>query len=139
MLPKSKRFLTSFSLSPSHFDNKSEELTEKNVELLASVATAFARNDLPVPGGPYNKIPCHGFRLPVNKCGNLIGKITASFKDSLAFSKPATSVHSTFGFSITIAPKKKIIKKKDKNLCITLISIHVPNSYQTYKKQRLIY
>lgn len=39
----SKRFLTSFSDSPSHFETKSELETEKNVELLASVATAFAR------------------------------------------------------------------------------------------------
>lgn len=40
-----------FSLSPSHFDTRSEEDTEKNVELPASVATAFAKYDFPVPGG----------------------------------------------------------------------------------------
>lgn len=34
---------THFSLSPSHLDIKSEEDTEKKVELLASVATALAR------------------------------------------------------------------------------------------------
>jgi hypothetical protein len=61
--------------------------------LFASVATALAKYDLPVPGGPYNRIPFQGRRLPVNKCGNLIGNITASFNDSLAFSKPATSDH----------------------------------------------
>lgn len=32
-----------FSLSPSHFDIRSEDDTEKKVELLASVATALAR------------------------------------------------------------------------------------------------
>lgn len=32
-----------FSLSPSHLDTRSEEETEKKVELLASVATALAR------------------------------------------------------------------------------------------------
>lgn len=32
-----------FSLSPSHFDIRSEEDTEKKVELLASVATALAK------------------------------------------------------------------------------------------------
>jgi len=37
---------------------------EKKVEL-ASVATALARYDLPVPGGPYSKIPFHGVRLPI--------------------------------------------------------------------------
>lgn len=35
--------LTYFSLSPNHLDIKSEEDTEKKVELLASVATALAR------------------------------------------------------------------------------------------------
>jgi len=48
---KSNKFRTNFSDSPSHLDTKSDELTEKNVELFASVATALARYDLPVPGG----------------------------------------------------------------------------------------
>lgn len=48
---KSNRFLTNFSDSPNHLDTKSDDETEKKVELLASVATAFARYDLPVPGG----------------------------------------------------------------------------------------
>jgi hypothetical protein len=39
-----------------HLETKSLELMAKKVES-ASVATAFAKNDLPVPGGPYNKIP----------------------------------------------------------------------------------
>ena len=39
----SNRFLTSFSDSPSHFETRSLLDTEKNVELLASVATALAR------------------------------------------------------------------------------------------------
>lgn len=50
--------------SPSHFDIKSDEETEKNVELFASVATAFAIYDFPVPGGPKSRIPRHGFRFP---------------------------------------------------------------------------
>jgi len=37
---------------------------EKKVEL-ASVATALARYDFPVPGGPYKRIPFHGLRFPV--------------------------------------------------------------------------
>lgn len=40
--------------------------TEKNVELFASVATALAKYDFPVPGGPNNKIPRQGFRFPKN-------------------------------------------------------------------------
>ena len=51
-LARLKRFRTSFSDSPSHFETRSALETEKKVELLASVATAFARYDLPVPGGP---------------------------------------------------------------------------------------
>jgi hypothetical protein len=47
---------TSFSLSPCHLLTRSDEDMAKKVES-ASVATALARNDLPVPGGPYNRIP----------------------------------------------------------------------------------
>lgn len=82
---------------------RSLELTLKNV-LLASVATALARYDLPVPGGPYSRIPLQGVRLPVNRWGNLMGRITASLSDALAPSRPATSSHLTFGFSDKIAP-----------------------------------
>jgi hypothetical protein len=46
----SNKHLTPFSLSPSHFERRSAELTEMNV-LLHSVAMALARYDLPVPGG----------------------------------------------------------------------------------------
>lgn len=56
--------LTNRSDSPIHFETKSEDETEKKVEL-ASVATAFAKNDFPVPGGPYNKIPFHGTLFPM--------------------------------------------------------------------------
>ena len=38
----------------------------KNVES-ASVATALARYDFPVPGGPYNRKALHGRLLP-RKC-----------------------------------------------------------------------
>ena len=47
----SKRFLTNFSDSPNHLLTKSELEIEKNVDLFASVATALARKDFPVPGG----------------------------------------------------------------------------------------
>lgn len=57
---------TYFSLSPSHLDMRSEEETEKKVELLASVATALARYDFPVPGGPNSRMPLHGVRFPGN-------------------------------------------------------------------------
>jgi len=46
-----KTGVTYLSESPCHLLTRSLELTLKNV-LLASVATAFARYDFPVPGGP---------------------------------------------------------------------------------------
>lgn len=39
-----------------HLLTRSLELIAKKVES-ASVATAFAKNDLPVPGGPYSSMP----------------------------------------------------------------------------------
>jgi len=50
-LASANKFLISFSLSPTYLLIKSEEETEKNVPS-ASVAQAFAKNVLPVPGGP---------------------------------------------------------------------------------------
>ena len=111
-----------FSLSPCHFETKSDEDTEKKVDS-ASVATALARYDFPVPGGywlvryfnqihlrlstiqltPYSRIPFHGLLFPVNNWGKRDGSITASFKASLAASNPATSSHFTLGFSETMA------------------------------------
>lgn len=44
---------------------------------------------------------------PVKSCGNLIGRMTASFSASFAPSKPAISSQLTFGFSITIAPDNR--------------------------------
>jgi len=54
------------------------ELIEKKVPFSISVAHAFARYVLPVPGGPYSRIPFQGFLDPTNIYGNLIGRITAS-------------------------------------------------------------
>mmetsp|Transcript_11955 Transcript_11955/g.21720 ORF Transcript_11955/g.21720 Transcript_11955/m.21720 type:complete len:221 (-) Transcript_11955:192-854(-) len=99
----SNKFLTKRSLSPCHLLTRSAEETAKKVEL-ASVATAFAKYDLPVPGGPYNRIPLNGRRFPVNNCGNRVGRITVSFSDSFARSRPATSSHFTSGVSVTMAP-----------------------------------
>ena len=71
------------------------------------MAQAFARNDLPVPGGPYNKMPDQDFLYSSKKCGNLVGSITASCREDLASSNPATSDHLIFGFSVTIAPERE--------------------------------
>jgi hypothetical protein len=63
----------------------------------------LAKNVLPVPGGPYSKIPFQGFLRPVKTSLKRMGKMTAYFKASLAFYKPETSYHLTLGFSVTIA------------------------------------
>jgi hypothetical protein len=44
----------------------------KNVDL-HSVATAFARRVFPFPGGPYNRMPLVGARIPVNISGRIYG------------------------------------------------------------------
>lgn len=88
--------------SPIHLLTRSDDEILKKV-LLASVATAFARKLLPVPGGPYSRIPLHGVLLPVKSCGNLMGRITASFSASLACARPATSSHATLGDSLIMA------------------------------------
>mmetsp|Transcript_12141 Transcript_12141/g.21592 ORF Transcript_12141/g.21592 Transcript_12141/m.21592 type:complete len:261 (-) Transcript_12141:158-940(-) len=98
----SNSVLTSFSDSPCHLDTRSDDEIAKNLAS-ASVATAFARYDLPVPGGPYRRIPFHGLRLPTNNCGNFRGRITASLSASFAPSRPATSSHDILGFSVTMA------------------------------------
>lgn len=52
----SMTFWQYLSLSPSHLDTKSDEETDIKVELFASVATALARYDFPVPGGYKRKV-----------------------------------------------------------------------------------
>ena len=47
---------------------------------------------------PYNKIPFHGLRSPLNKLGFVNGKMTAYLRAYLLNYKPATSPHLTSGF-----------------------------------------
>jgi hypothetical protein len=102
-LAKSNKPLIRRSDSPIHLLTIFAAETEKKFPWV-SVAAAFAKKLLPVPGGPYKRIPFQGLRFPWNNWGNLMGNMTASFKASLAFSKPATSSHFTLGFSWTIQP-----------------------------------
>lgn len=92
-----KSALINFSLYPTYLLIRSEEDTEKNVPS-ASVAHAFAKKVLPVPGGPYKRIPFQGFLLPVKIYLKRIGKITASLRAFFAFYNPLTSSHFTLGF-----------------------------------------
>ena len=90
------------AVSPCHLLTRSAEDTDMKV-LSACEATAFAKYDLPVPGGPYNRMPFHGFRFPQKNSGWIAGRITAPINSSFAASKPATSSHLMFGFDVTIA------------------------------------
>jgi hypothetical protein len=100
------KVLINFSLSPTYLLIKSLEETLKKVPE-HSVAHALAINVLPVPGGPYIRIPFQGFNAPWKIYGNFIGKITASFNIAFALSRPAISSHFTFGFAVTIASPKE--------------------------------
>lgn len=99
----SKRDLTKRSDSPCHFEIRSDAATLKKVAS-ASAAHTLARNDLPVPGGPYIRMPRQGLiPLSSNILGNFTGRITASLSAALAPSSPATSSQWKLGFSLTIA------------------------------------
>lgn len=66
--------LMSFSELPRHLEpTEDADMLKKVVE--HSVATALARRVLPVPGGPYNRMPCGvsnatGQSAAVMSCGN---------------------------------------------------------------------
>lgn len=98
----SKRYLTTFSLSPTYLLMMSLLEILKKVDYDISWAQALAMKVLPVPGGPYSRIPFHGFLVPLKIYGKRKGIMTASFKASFAFTKPATSSQVTDGFSLTI-------------------------------------
>lgn len=58
-----KRAFIKRSPSPIHLEVRIEAEIQKNV-LLHSVAIALASIVLPLPGGPYNKMPLLGERIP---------------------------------------------------------------------------
>lgn len=62
-LARLNKALIIFSVSPTYLLTKVAADISKKVAS-ASVAQALARNVFPVPGGPYNRIPFHGFLTP---------------------------------------------------------------------------
>lgn len=96
---RSKSPLTSFSDSPWYLLMRSAEETEKNLAL-AIVAQALAKNVLPVPGGPYSKIPFHGLVFfPVKMKPNCSGITRASCSIFFGTARPAISSSYTLGLS----------------------------------------
>ena len=68
---------------------------------------SYKFNNLYIDVTPYSRIPLQACLLPVKRWGNFMGRMTASFRASFAPSRPATSLHLMFGFSIIIAPGHK--------------------------------
>jgi hypothetical protein len=82
-------------------DVRVEALIEKKVDL-HSVATALANNVLPVPGGPYRRIPLDGAYKPQNKSGLRVGNTIVSLRTFLTSERPLISSHFTFGLESRI-------------------------------------
>ena len=99
---------------------------EKNVDYSISVAQALAINVLPVPGGPYRRIPFQGLRLPLKIYGKRMGIMTAYLSASLALLSPATSSQVTLGFYLTITPSKLFFISAFSSFCFTSLSIFLP-------------
>ena len=86
----SKSFLIRAAPSPANISTNAEALWAKK-RAPEAFATAFAASVLPVPGGPWNRIP-FGTRAP--RASNRFGsrrKSTTSWSSSFASSSPATS------------------------------------------------
>ncbi len=94
----SNRSRTRAAPTPTNISTKSLPLIEKN-GTPASPATARARRVLPVPGGPYSRMP-FGTLAPIawNLAGFSRYSLTSS-SSSTASSTPATSAKVVFGWS----------------------------------------
>mmetsp|Transcript_91505 Transcript_91505/g.144578 ORF Transcript_91505/g.144578 Transcript_91505/m.144578 type:complete len:228 (+) Transcript_91505:862-1545(+) len=77
-----------------------------------SVATAFASNVLPVPGGPNSKTPFQGVSNPVNSSGYFSGITTASFSNAFAWSNPTMLCQGTPGFLVKISRDMAIARSR---------------------------
>ncbi len=64
----SNKHLTKFSLSPLYLETRVDAEQLKHVQHF-NPATAFARRDFPVPGGPNSTQPFHSWLIPRNSSG----------------------------------------------------------------------
>ena len=82
---------TSLAPSPIYFLTNSDATILIKVALVC-LATAFASNVLPVPGGPYNSIPLGGsIPISLNNSGFVRGNSTVSLTSTIWSSKPPIS------------------------------------------------
>ncbi|KAH3658912.1 hypothetical protein OGATHE_006638 [Ogataea polymorpha] len=96
----SKAFLRLLSDSPAIFDMISGPLIRKK-NAPVSLATALAIKVLPVPGGPYIKIPLGGLiPMALNNCGCLSGNSTSSLIWAICFLQPPMSSHNGVFFRL---------------------------------------
>ena len=86
----------SFSPSPIHLEVRVEALMLKKVDL-HSVATALASKVLPVPGGPYRRMPLLGAYRPLKMSGRSDGNTIVSFRICFTSASPLISSQCTFG------------------------------------------
>ena len=96
-----KQHSNQFLAIPLHLETTEAAEMLKKV-MLHSVATAFASIVLPVPGGPYTKIPSQGRNRPVKRCGYFMGKTRASLSRRFECSSPVMSEHATCGLWVNI-------------------------------------
>ena len=95
-----KRSLTLDAPTPTNISTKSDPDREKK-GTLASPATAFASNVLPVPGGPTNNAPLGILPPKAVYFFGFFKKSTISSISSFAPFKPATSLNDTFTFVLS--------------------------------------
>lgn len=108
-----KTYRSCFSLLPTHLLKIStEEKCKKG--MFSSHAVARAISVLPVPGGPYNKMRRHGWRLWWKNAGKRRGIIVACLIAAIASSHPFTSAHRTRYYT-------------SENVCASLAQLTLPD------------
>ena len=98
----SNKSRTRLAPTPTYISTKSEPEMEKN-GTLASPATAFANNVLPVPGGPTRSTPRGIFAPTSVYFFGCFRNSTISLSSSFSSSAPATSEKRTFTFPCILA------------------------------------
>jgi len=125
----------SFSPSPIHLDVSVLALQLKKVDL-HSVAIAFASIVLPLPGGPYRRMPFDGDSSPLKMSGRTVGKMICSYRTFLTSTSPFTSSHLTFGDESKIVSSIDLSTSlsmcADRRSCLSLCSSVLPSIWPVF-------